>query len=183
MATETEGLEDWRPVPGFDRYEVSNLGRVRSKGHLFWHELNFSWTYRKPKVLRVSHLRNGYRAVSLYEGSRHEVCSVHALVLDAFTGPRPEGFVARHLNGDRLDNRACNLAWGTPAENSADMIAHGRSLRGEKHHMAKLTWTEVHAIRTAKASGAKRKDLADKFGVSRATITDIISHRHWKEAV
>ncbi len=52
--------------------------------------------------------------------------TVHTLVLMAFAGPRPaDGMVTRHLNGDKLDNRAANLAWGTVQENIHDKFAHG----------------------------------------------------------
>ena len=36
---------------------------------------------------------------------------VAELVLTAFIGPKPPGAVARHLNGDKTDNRLENLSW------------------------------------------------------------------------
>jgi hypothetical protein len=90
--------------------------------------------------------------------------------------------VARHLNGNYVDNRTSNLAWGTHAENSADMVAHGHSMKGEKHPQAKLTWPEVKNIRAEKAAGAKRRHLAEKYGVSRGLIDQICAHTIWKEA-
>lgn len=37
---------------------------------------------------------------------------VHRLVLSAFAGECPEGMIARHIDGNRLNNRADNLTWG-----------------------------------------------------------------------
>ena len=42
----------------------------------------------------------------------------HSLVCTAFHGPRPDGYQCDHINGIPTDNRACNLQWVTPAENT-----------------------------------------------------------------
>nr|WP_243737862.1 HNH endonuclease [Blastococcus xanthinilyticus] len=59
---------------------------------------------------------------------------MHRLVLLAFTGPASPGEVGRHMDGDPSNNRACNLAWGSPAENTADMLRMGRQLNARKTH-------------------------------------------------
>lgn len=41
----------------------------------------------------------------------------HKLVCTAFHGPRPDGYVCDHLNGNHLDWTADNLQWVTPEEN------------------------------------------------------------------
>ncbi len=53
--------------------------------------------------------------VLLDTGNGSEPHSVAVLVLETFVGPRPEGHVPEHLNGDPNDNRLVNLRW-TPAE-------------------------------------------------------------------
>lgn len=62
---------------------------------------------------------------------------VHVAVCETFHGPRPSPkHVVRHLNGNPLDNRSVNLAWGTTAENSADTVRHGahRNQNTDKTH-------------------------------------------------
>lgn len=51
---------------------------------------------------------------------------VHECVLAAFVGQKllPK-YVARHLNGDKLDNRVENLAWGSPLQNARDEYDNG----------------------------------------------------------
>lgn len=52
-------MEEWRPVEGYEYYEVSNLGRVRS-----W--INNKWKRRNtPKILSLHKLTKGYLGVSL----------------------------------------------------------------------------------------------------------------------
>lgn len=45
---------------------------------------------------------------------------VHHIVLEAFGFPRPDGYMARHINDIQTDNRIENLAWGTAKDNAND---------------------------------------------------------------
>ena len=44
------------------------------------------------------------------------------------------GDVVRHLDGDKENNRAENLAWGTDSENMIDQVRHGNHLHARKAH-------------------------------------------------
>jgi hypothetical protein len=158
----------WKPVPGYEgHYEVSNRGQV--------------WSYyRTGKILAPSlHGTTGYYVVSLHKDGKHKVLQVHALVLSAFAGPS-NGLIARHLNGNPLDNRwPENLVWGTYQENADDRIAHGRALRGEKHPQAKLTEMDVAEIRRLKGVLGSRR-LAKVYQVDRTLIDMIRAHKVWK---
>jgi len=82
----------------------------------------------------------------------------------------------RHLDDNPTNNRPDNLRWGTRLENMADRFHNGR-----KNHLAKLTAENVREIRATHASGAAaRRLLADKFGVSRRTISQIVHRRTWR---
>jgi hypothetical protein len=50
---------------------------------------------------------------------------VHVLVLLAFRGDRPPGMVARHFNDDPSVNCLANPTWGTPSDNSKDIVTNG----------------------------------------------------------
>lgn len=90
----------------------------------------------------------------------------------------PEVFVCH-----RCDNRGCcnpdHLFLGTPADNSQDMVAKGRSLRGEDTPGAKLSRTQVLEIWESLQEGQNLNDLAGKYDVSFACIRDIQLKRRW----
>lgn len=119
--------EKWKPIPGFENwYEVSNLGRVKS--------LRTS-NGQPARILRQNVKHLGYRSVCLYRGNSHQNRRmVHRLVLSAFVGECPDGYVACHRNGDASDNRLQNLYWGSVSENQLDAVRHGTHRHAKKTH-------------------------------------------------
>lgn len=115
-----DDLERWKPVPGHEgRYAISDQGRVRT----FVHPRRGSdGILAAPVAVSI-----GYRRVLLYkgDGSPREPVLVHRLVCEVFNGPGLPGQIVRHLNGDPMDNRAENLAWGTQSDNMYDAVSHG----------------------------------------------------------
>lgn len=103
--------ERWMPVPGWeDRYEVSDLGNVRSLFHGEARAL-------KPVVT------NGYHIARLSRpGQPLKAVAVHRLVMAAFVGPCPEGQQVDHINAVRSDNRLINLRYVTRLENMANAV-------------------------------------------------------------
>lgn len=88
--------------------------------------------------------------------------------------------VARHRNGDKLDNRPENVVWGTPAENYADRDAHGATARGERQHLAKLTDEKVSEIRRLLVAGEHSlEEIGDRYGVTGATVGAIAHRKTW----
>ena len=120
----------------------------------------------------------GYGVARFGSEGRRRVAA-HRRAYQFAVGPTPEGLDVCH----RCDNRACvnpgHLFLGTRAENLADMVAKGRSARGEKHHAAKLTAKQVQEIRRDMAGSGIPFVLAARFGVSVATIHDIAERRSW----
>ena len=127
--------EAWKPVDGHDGYEVSNLGRVRSKRRVI-RRCDGVIQSAPGTVLVANRTGKGrdYLTVHLYSGGKRHARKVHQLVLETFVGPRPEGHEVRHLNGDSMDNRLENLAYGTHSENVRDVIRHGKHGQAAKTH-------------------------------------------------
>src|SRR6516164_9621025 len=90
--------EKWLPVKGFEQfYEVSNLGRTR--------RISRGKGARPGKVLRpgVSNNKPGYAHVLLSDGIRRVTRTNHEMVMQAFVGPRPPGYIVNHINRNKLD--------------------------------------------------------------------------------
>ncbi|MEV5944832.1 HNH endonuclease [Streptomyces sp. NPDC051994] len=126
--------------------------------------------------------RNGYGTFRTCVKDGNKLYRAHRWIFLQVHGFLPE--VVMH----RCDTRLC-VNWdgclqaGTRPENSADMVAKGRQCRGEQRPQAKLTAVQVREIRRAYAQGLNSQgQLAALFGVSRPTVSDLISGRTWRSA-
>jgi hypothetical protein len=134
ITAEPEVAEAWVPAAQWpDRYEISNLGRIRSVSRTVG--LDYNWRGKRitrtlkvaPKILSVRVGRSGYLDATLsFPGQVSRTYAVHCLVCEAFHGPRPDGHQALHKNDNRSDARADNLYWGTRKQNAEDAWNNGR---------------------------------------------------------
>lgn len=177
-------IEEWRPVPGYERlYEVSSMGRVR--------RIAAGGNTHPGKVLRpINH--NGYRCVKVHNRRNR----IHRLVTLAFIGPIAPGQEVNHKNGDKADNRLCNLEYVTHAENVAHARANGltppferrglrhcpsNAVRGINHPRAKLTEDQVKEMRRARAiDSVPVRELARRYALSYGAVQQIINRRTWR---
>ena len=101
----------------------------------------------------------------------------------AFDRMPRNGEICRHLDGDHTNNNYKNLKWGTHKENSEDTWkVHKTGItpnyRGGDHPSSKLTNEDVISIRKLYLTGNFRhEDLAEKYGVSRTHITNVINRK------
>lgn len=170
--------EEWRRHPEFLDYIVSDRGAVRSIDRIKL-DKNGQPRCLKGRPMRPSPMRGGYPGFTIRLDSHSHLRPAHRLVLEAFRGPRPAGHECRHLDGNVLNNRLDNLKWGTPKENKGDTVAHGRSMRGEKHRAAKLNAFSVRVIRRLVKLGHQQNRVAVLFGVRSQEISRIIKGERW----
>ncbi len=170
--------ENWEKISGWEGYEVSNKGNVRS----FKVPPKWEPSYNSPPRMLKPENRNGYKAVLLCDKLQgRKKVNVNILVLEAFVGKRPtDKHQCCHNDGNKINNNLFNLRWDTPKENNKDKISHGTHQFGEEIGSSKLLDEDVRLIRKLRASGVKCKDVASMFGVCRNTITNITSGAYWK---
>lgn len=176
--------ECWRPVKDFFGYEVSNIGRVRSRRHSKVPEGSSIPDHIKPRLLRQVSTKLGYLRVFLYSSrsgkARYLTRYVHVLVLKAFVGDPPLRYQCRHLNGCSSDNRLINLKWGTVRENHEDRRRHGTMPVGEKHTNSKLKRFQVLEIRAMAKRNLPYSEIALKYGVGKGAVGKIVRRETWK---
>lgn len=152
----------WRPLADFPGYAVSRAGHVRFK-----------------RLAIIPQWRGSYSRVRLRAPSGRRVWRpVHALVLEAFVGPRPSPrhHGAHFPDRDRANNRADNLRWALPEENEADKRVHGTHSRGG----ARIATSEsaVGAIRLAAAAGESFTSIGRRYRLHRTSVARIVAgHR------
>ena len=169
--------EEWRRIDGFPGYEVSDLGRVRS----FRPRSGKGPAPTTPRILKMPPKDTGYPHVSMQgPDGRQRTRKVHRLVAVAFL-PNPDSLPqVAHRNGNPLDNRAANLRWSTACDNMADTVTHGTKVFGERVGNSKLTEDDVMAIRGIYSLGdVTQQEIAERYGVDRATISYIVNGHSW----
>ena len=117
--------ERWADVKGFEgAYQVSDEGRVRSVPRTTSGGRRLGGRMLRGKV--VPH--GGRRQVHLMRDGKEEYLYVSRLVAEAFV-PNPDGLRSViHVNGNQLDDRACNLAWADQPANAAEGWSRERSV-------------------------------------------------------
>jgi hypothetical protein len=168
---------NWLPIPEWGRYEVSDEGFVRSRD-MTVNAKGGASAVRKGRELSLIQKTNGYWAVTLTSGTKRSQESVHRLVALVFHGAPPhKGAHVLHSDGDKNNNSANNLRWGTPADNHADTERHGHRLKGERHPQAKLT---EEAVRNIRNSDVDASVIAAQYDVTREHIWSVRRGRAWQ---
>ena len=165
--------EEWREIDGYNgRYQVSNLGRVKS------------FFDKEPRIFKANKVTEGYLRVALRKNSMAKNHFVHRLVAQAFI-PNPENKPqVNHIDGDKTNNRVENLEWMTSEENINHAFKLGLSKipKGSKNPNARFTAEQVREIRNTYIKGSYTfgvSALARKFKASEETIRYIIKGRSY----
>ena len=131
--------EEWKQVPDYERYLVSNTGRV------------ITTVRGKARELKPQTDALGYHHYRLYpederfgsygpgRGKRSKLYKAHRLVLETFNPTADTTLQVNHISGDKTDNRLDNLEWVTHSYNIQHSWDIGlRDLHGEKGALKRM---------------------------------------------
>jgi hypothetical protein len=158
--------EIWMQIEGYEgRYEISNLGRAKSK----------------QKILKPQTDAYGYYFIRIAKkGEKQKTKRIGRLVGLHFI-PNPENKEQiNHINGIKKDNRATNLEWVTRSENVLHAYNTGLNPIGENHIRSKLKEHQVKSILELRKSGITQCELSEKFRISRSAVRSILDGTNWK---
>ena len=149
-----ENTEIWKDIEGYEGYQVSNLGRVRSLDRIDSNNHPLKGVILKPYISN-----SGYLLVGLYKQQKRDRKLLHRLVAEAFI-PNPENkSEIDHINTIKTDNTVflnedgsinyekTNLRWATRKENINNPLTKtkmqinarkpSKGKYGKKHHRSK----------------------------------------------
>lgn len=169
-AVAREDDAEFRSIPGYPGYAVSNDGRLKKDS-----------ARGRPDITFLTPLSaNGYLKYSLRIEGKVTSLFAHRAVALAWIGSPPNGKrCVAHLDGDRRNNHVSNLEWVSYMENAAHKRVHGTHISGEKAPAAKLTEQMVADARTAFRCGETIASIARKYGVTAPTMRDVITGASW----
>jgi hypothetical protein len=152
-------IEEWRKVVGWDGYEVSNLGQVRSVERAVVRSDGTKQTFRGSLLTR-SPSSQGYWRVRLSN--------------------LPE---VNHIDCNRANASLANLEWVTPSQNRKHGVEFGSVVvpyrQGSSANCAKLTEDAVRLARIEWTNGASVNGLARKHGVHPKTMRHALNGTGW----
>ena len=105
----TEINEEWRDIPGYPNYQVSNIGRVKSIERNVWNGRGY-YTLSE-RIIKPSKDKYGYINVCIYGEYKREKIQVHRLVAKAFLENPNNLPQVNHKDECKTNNNVENLEY------------------------------------------------------------------------
>lgn len=108
--------------------------------------------------------------------------ALHRLVAEHFVPNLSNLPQVNHINGNRYDNRACNLEWCTARHNVLHAYSTGlKTNRGEINPVAQLTEDNVRQVWALRNSGLSHQQIVDRLRlpVTASTVKAIRLGKNW----
>lgn len=139
--------KEWRPIPGFRNYQISEDGDVFSLVRNKMIAQSFNWA--------------GYKVVTITDDTGYRAPrKVHRLVYLAFVGKLIDGMVVDHKDDNKLHNHYTNLQQITPSENSTKSFISGAN-------NDKVVWTKdfVEELCKLMMDNVPEKEMFESMGI------------------
>ena len=120
-------VETFVKIEGFEKYEVSNLGKVRN--------------IKSGRIIKPFLNNSGYLLHCLCENNKKKNLLLHRIIATAFIDNPEEKPCVNHIDENKTNNDLSNLEWCTVREN----IIHGtRIKRSSEKHFKKVIQLDLN---------------------------------------
>lgn len=161
--------EFWKQSIEYDRYEVSNKGRIRNKN---------------TGVLLSGHTNHdGYLTTKMtYYKYKYHSRFIHRIVAKTWILNPNNYLEINHKDGNKLNNSMNNLEWCNRLHNVQHANKTGLSvyLTGTSHGSSKFTIDQINEFFNLRKLGYNYSKIARIFNVTHSTIRNIILRKGWK---
>lgn len=173
--------EVWKWINEEQRYAVSSLGRMMTTKYKAANRV-------RHEFIKPAADESGYLRTMIKVAGRNRTIKMHRIIAEAFILNPDNLPTVNHLDFNPSNNEISNLEWASWKRQAQYSYAAGRikkpictnHVKGSKIGTAKLTEDQVREIRAKfKPREYGRKKLAEEYGVSPATIKDVILRR-WR---
>jgi HNH endonuclease len=155
----------WRVVGEDRRYEVSDLGQVRSA--------------ETKKPVRTVKATNGYILLPTRVLRKSKNYLLHRLIAKAFIPNHSNLSDVDHIDNCKSNNAASNLQWLSHADNMKKAKTDGAMAFGSKRPNAVLDEAKVFEIKKRLAADDLLSKIANDFGVSIWVVNAIRRGKTW----
>ena len=144
-------MEQWKKIEGFDGYEVSNKGNVRTNNKIT-HTKRHGERHWKNRKLKQAVVKDRSHRVALWKDGKDYHFLVHRLVAYAFLGkPENEKMTVNHKDGNRENNNVENLEWVSLGDNIRHAFRNGL-IKSEKCILILPNGEEINCYSLSEAS-------------------------------
>jgi hypothetical protein len=155
-------MEIWKDIVNFeDSYQVSSIGRVKSKTRMIKNGKGFRTL--EGQILKGDINRYGYINYRLWKHNKLFNMLGHRLVAVAFIDNHDNKKEVNHKNGIKNDNVIENLEWNTRNENTSHAFKTGL----EKPKKGLISEETFKAIKLEIAKGRKKIEVLEEFRCTR----------------
>ncbi len=166
--------EIWKDIVGFEgKYEVSNMGRVKSVAR-FRKSKGGCEALIKEKILTPKLNKSGYSVVHLRNNEINKYPLVHRLVAESFIANCENKNTVNHIDANKTNNCVTNLEWSTNTEQMQHAVSNNLlEVRGapkftKAYKKEIFDYYQVNSISI--------KALSEYFSISERTAGCIVNH-------